>query len=54
MKVQKPGRAVGVWNTPANKIIIVNRIVTTRPAVVASGKGDHVTYQPTLREAKPT
>ncbi|KAJ4178769.1 hypothetical protein NW767_014781 [Fusarium falciforme] len=39
MKIQKPGRAVGVWNTPANKIIIENRTVVTRPAVVASGKG---------------
>ncbi|EXL63906.1 hypothetical protein FOPG_19823 [Fusarium oxysporum f. sp. conglutinans race 2 54008] len=39
MKIQKPCRAIGVWNTPANKIIIESRIVTTRPDVVASGKG---------------
>lgn len=39
MKIQKPGKAVGGWNTPAKRIIIENKIVVTRPAVVASGSG---------------
>ncbi|WZH50136.1 hypothetical protein QYS62_011376 [Fusarium acuminatum] len=39
INIQKPGRAVGGWKTPANRIIIENKTVVTLPAVVASGKG---------------
>lgn len=39
MKIQKPGKAAGGWNSPANSTIMENKMVTTPPAVVASGKG---------------
>jgi hypothetical protein len=39
MKIQNLGRAVGIWNTPANKTIMENMMVARRAAVVASGNG---------------
>jgi hypothetical protein len=38
MKIQKPGSAVGVWNTPLKVNVSENMRVATLPAVSASGR----------------
>jgi hypothetical protein len=44
IKIQKPNRAIGVLYTQANKIIIVNKIITIRPANIISDKGITTIY----------